>query len=208
MMSAVERQKKSRRPTSLVSVRKAGLRQINYYWTKQEELSITAEELSAAGVDGNDTYLRLEVIEPLKTANKKLKKHGFELIVKDGYRSPELYHLAHRKRTARWGKEATERLLNMERMPHASGLVVDVNLVDLQTGKEVKMRDPKDDDQGAQFIGFYKDRTDVRSQEFERRQDLLIGTMLSVGFELGVKREFWHFELKPVAQQAGSSQLA
>lgn len=178
----------------LVSLKQSGLRVWNYYWHFRHELKMSEDELRAAGIEGDDLFIRPELIEPLKEVDAKFRKHGYELIVKDAYRSPELYELAYRKRHARWGKKATDRLYNMKDKPHTSGLVVDVNLVDPKTGEQVRMRDPKHDDEGAQTIGYYKDKADPVSREYQRLQDLLIETMLAVGFKLGVKKEFWHFE--------------
>lgn len=178
----------------LVKLSDHGIRSWNYYWHFRHELKMTEAELRIVGVEGDTLYVRPELIEPLKEADKRFRKHSFELVVKDAYRSPELYALAYRKRQARWGRKATDRLYNMKDMPHRSGLVVDVSLVDSKNGQEVRMRDPKQDDDGAQSIGFYQDKSDAVSREYQRLQDLLIEVMLSVGFELGIKREFWHFE--------------
>ncbi|HEY8108846.1 MAG TPA: M15 family metallopeptidase [Patescibacteria group bacterium] len=181
-------------PPKLVSLRGSGLRVWNYYWHFRHELKMSEDELREVGIEGDDLFIRPEVIGPLKEADAKFREHGYELIVKDAYRSPELYELAYRRRHAVYGQAATDRLYNMRDRPHMSGLVVDVNLVDPETGEQVKMRNPKHDDEGAQTIGFYKGKQDPVSREYERLQDLLIEVMLSVGFKLGVKREFWHFE--------------
>lgn len=182
------------KPPQLVSVRESGIRCWNYYWHFRHELKMSEDELREVGIEGDELFVRPELAEPLKEADRKFREHGYELIVKDAYRSPELYELAYRKRHAVYGKTATERLYNMKDKPHLSGRAIDVNLVDPRTGEQVKMRDPKHDDDGAQTIGYYKDKGDATSKEFQRLQDLLIDTMLSIGFRLGKKREFWHFE--------------
>ena len=80
-------------------------------------------------------------------------------------------------------------------MPHATGLAVDIGLLDLKTGKELMMRN-KDDDPEAYLIDYYRNKKDSQSAEFQRLQDILISTMTSVGFSVGEKGEFWHFEWK------------
>lgn len=182
----------------LVSTSTHGIKGLNYYWSRRERYKITEDELHAAGVEDGDAYVAEELIPHLLSANEKLVPHGFELIVKDGYRPPAMYALIQRKRYETRGKEETDLLLNMETMPHASGYVVDVNLVRLDTGAELMLRDSKDDP-GAFFIDFYKDKEDAQSMEFQRLQSLLIATMQSCGFLIGVKREFWHFERRPAA---------
>ena len=81
----------------------------------------------------------------------------------------------------------------MEKMPHANGLTIDVNLIDLSTGEEVKMRNPEQDPP-AFFVDFYRNSTNPQEQEFQKLQDILVQGMLSAGFVLGSKKEFWHFE--------------
>jgi D-alanyl-D-alanine dipeptidase len=64
----------------------------------------------------------------------------------------------------------------------------------MKTGEEVPMRDKKDDPANF-FIDYYKDRDDSQSKKYQRLQGLLVDTMLGLGFRLGSKKEFWHFEL-------------
>ena len=183
------------KPKELVNVADFGIKGINYYWTRRERFEISLEELKSAGVNNGNAYLSWNIIEPLKKANKELKKYQMELIVKDAYRSPELCKLIQKKRYKVRGKEETDQLINMERMPHSTGLAVDVGLIDLKTGEELKMRNA-DDDPEAFFVDFYKNKKDANSREFQRLQDVLIRTMKSVGFTIGSKSEFWHFEWK------------
>ena len=151
------------------------------------------EELATARVTDEHAYVDESLIQPLKNAQSKFAEKGYELIVKDAYRSPELYFLIQKKRYELRGKYETDKLLNMETMPHLTGKAIDVNLIDLKTGLGVKMRNPQEDPV-AFFIDFYKDKNDKISQEYQRLQQLLVSVMLSVGFQLGSKSEFWYFE--------------
>ncbi len=178
---------------SLVNVSDYGLKGINFYWTRKERFNLSEGELNSAGVMDADAYVSEVIIEPLKKANDIFMQHGYEILIKDAYRSPELYKLVQQKRYEINGKEYTDKLLNLETMPHSTGRVVDVSLVDLKSEEELMFRDSADDPDGW-FVDFYKNKTDAKSQEFQRLQDLLIETMTSVGFKLGGKREYWHFE--------------
>ncbi len=138
----------------LVNLSDYGIKSINYYWDRREKFDLTEEELRSIGVTGNSAQVDEKLIPKLKEANKIFKKSGYELIVKDGYRSPELYLLVQRKRYEIDGKENTDKTLNTDRMAHSTGLVVDINLVDLKTGQEVEAWDKKDWPDGV-FIDFY-----------------------------------------------------
>jgi D-alanyl-D-alanine dipeptidase len=177
----------------LVNLADFGIRGMNYYWVRRANFNVSEEELRSVGVTGNIVQVDVKLISKLKAANRLFRKHGYEIIVKDGYRIPELYKLIQKKRYENDGKEITDRTLNAISMPHATGLVVDINLVSLDTGKEVKLWDKADWPEGS-FIGFYQYKKDAQSRRYQKLQDLLIKTMLKLGFKLGSKKEFWHFE--------------
>jgi D-alanyl-D-alanine dipeptidase len=176
----------------LVNVADYGMNGINYYYTRRDKFGLSLKELSAVGVTNNSAYVDKSIIPALQKVREELLKKGYDIIVKDAYRSPELYKLVQRKRYERDGKENTDKTFNAIAMPHASGLAVDINLVDPKTGTEVKMWDKTDWPDGAK-IDFYKDRTDAKGKTYHRLQTLLIETMLKNGFALGGLREFWHF---------------
>jgi len=182
-----------------VNVGNYGIKGFSYYWTRRKRLNITEDELRTAGVHDGHAYVRKEIVRPLRLANKTLKLFGYKMVVKDGLRPPAAYELAQRKLYASRGQELTDATLNMEKMPHASGLVVDIGLIDLATGKEVWLRKGADDKLGAWRIGYYAGKDDAESVEFQRLQTILIGAMISAGFVLGSKGEFWHFEY-PLAE--------
>jgi D-alanyl-D-alanine dipeptidase len=182
-------------PRNLVNVSDYGLKGINFYWTRRARFNMSEAELNQAGVFDEHAYVQEVLIPSLIKANTFFVSRGYELIVKDAYRSPELYSLIQQKRYALHGKVHTDALLNMEKMPHANGLTVDINLLELSTGEEVKMRNPEQDPD-AFFCNFYRTSSNPVEKEFHRLQTLLIEGMVMVGFKLGVKGEFWHFELE------------
>lgn len=177
----------------LINLSDVGIKGINYYWTRRVSFNITVDELREAGVTGGDGQVDERLVPRLKEANRLLKDHGYEIMVKDGYRSPELYQLVQAKRYESDGKANTDRTLNVVTMPHSTGLVVDINLVNLANGEECEMWSKSDWPDGI-FVDYYRSKKDDRSREYQRLQDLLISTMLKVGFTLGTKNEIWHFE--------------
>jgi D-alanyl-D-alanine dipeptidase len=178
----------------LIDVGTQGIQGINFYWTRKERYNLSVEELNAAGVYDEKAYVHQDILTPLLKAQEAFKSLGYELLIKDAYRSPALYRLIQQKRYILRGKEETDKLLNMVTMPHSTGTAVDVSLIDLKTGEEIIMRDHADDADGAFFINYYKDKTDPKSIQFQQYQDILVSTMLAAGFHLGSKEEFWHFE--------------
>lgn len=178
---------------NLVDIRSFGIEGINFYWANRERYNISLEELEAAGVIDDGVYLDASLVEPLKKVNEILKPQGYKIFVKDAYRSPELYRLAFDKRSQMEGGNTF--LLNMERMPHSWGKVVDVTLADLVTGQELKMRDNKLDPDGGYKFGYYADKKDPESLEYHILQKIMMDAMFAAGFTLGLKEEFWHFEL-------------
>ena len=179
----------------LVKLSDHGIKSIQYYWDRRDKFNISVEELNAIGIYDNSAFVDERLVPLLKKANEQFKTHGFEIIVKDGYRSPELYDLARRKRYENEGKEVTDKVLHATRQPHSTGLAIDINFLSLETGDEIRTWDNKDWPEGA-FVDFYKNKDDAKSREFQRLQVLMREVMLGLGFKLGTLNEYWHFELE------------
>ncbi len=173
-----------------------GIKGYNYYWANRARLGITKEELAAVGITDGYAYVRHEVVVALIAVQDVLEGEGYHLLVKDGYRTEAAYRLAYAKSVEREGQELADAKFNLDDMPHATGLVVDLGLIDRVTRQEVYLRNGAQDAEGAWRVGFYADKDDPESQEFLRLQNLLIGSMLAAGFVLGSKEEIWHFELR------------
>lgn len=171
-----------------------GIMSINYYWVKRTELGISEAELAQAGVTDGHVRIHADVAKRLKTAMRLLRAHGYTILIKDGYRSPEMYELVRQALLRNKGEAFVAARLNMADMPHTTGRAIDVALVDLESKQELRLHNDSDGP-GAAFLNFYRHRTDVRSIEFQRRQDIIHQAMDAAGFEFGSKREVWHFEL-------------
>ena len=168
-----------------------------YYYRQdiREKLNISIDELENIGIRDGLILVSLRIIEPLLKAQAIIRKSNMDIVIKDGYRSPDLYKLAYDKRVIIEGLEKTNLLLNMDKMPHSSGLVVDLGLINLETNEPVSFYSFKDDGTDSWFVDFYRDKQDPQSVEFQRIQDIMINAMLASGFKLGQKKEIWHFEL-------------
>lgn len=175
-----------------------GIESRHYYYLSRDRFGLTLEELTTVGVTDDKCRVGRALIAPLREAQRLFTEKGLRLIVKDGYRSPDLYRLVYDKRTARaggahFGRENTDKLLNMERMIHASGRVVDIDLV-RHDGGLLRFR-AAEDGVPAHRYGFYQGREDPEAREFQANQDLMREVMFGLGFEFGVLLEYWHFEL-------------
>jgi len=179
---------------NLVKLSDYKIKNFNYYWQRRDNFNLTEAELAAVGVTGNDALVDISLIPKLQQVNESLKPLGYELIVKDAYRSKELYDLVRQKRYENDGQEITDRTLSKIRMPHATGLAVDVNLVDLKTGEEIETWDKSDWPDGL-FAGYYNGKMDSKSHRYQQMQDLLINAMKESGFKLGIRQESHHFEI-------------
>lgn len=180
---------------NLVKLSDFGIKGINYYWERRDNFNLSEAELFEVGIVGNEAQVDEKLISQLKEANEIFKKYGYEIIIKDAYRSPELYKLVQKKRYENDGKEITDRTLNVVTMPHATGLAVDINLIKLSDGAEVEMWGKADWPNGI-FVDYYRNKEDEKSKKYQKLQDLLISNMLELGFTLGSKKEFHHFEYK------------
>lgn len=180
-----------------VCINDYGLLGSNFYWVNRHKVEGLADEmLSYAGLTDDKVFVHRDIIDVLIEIDKEFQRSGFRAYIKEGYRSKELYKLIYEKRVDMFGKDRTEKLLNMIDMPHATGKTVDVTFFDVLKNEEVLLRDKKDGDD-AFFVNFYRGRAGVESAQFQRLQDLLIDTMLKYGFRLGKRNEYFHFDYKP-----------
>ena len=169
----------------------------HYYYHERERFDLSLAELAEVGVVDGSCRVDRALIPSLQLAQAEFARRGYALVIKDGYRSPELYRLVHRKRLVRYGREHTERLLNIERMIHASGRVVDIDITALD-GSKLAFR-AAEDGILAHLYGYYQNKADSQSLEFQHNQDLLKNVMFPLGFVFGTLVEYWHFELLEVA---------
>lgn len=176
----------------LVSIRGHGLLGSSFYWNRCDDYGLTRKDLVSMGMKDDQIYVDLEIIPALLQVDKELQAKGWRLYLKEGHRPKELYELLYEKRVEKYGKEMTDRLLNIKDMPHTSGRSVDVTIWDEAKNQEIYFRHPEDGPESL-LIDFYKNSTGSERIGYQELQEYLIKLMMKHGFELGKKREYFHF---------------
>ncbi len=182
---------------NLVYIDEYNLLGSNFYWKNRHRLKgVTDKELNDVGLVDERVQVSSEIIDKLISINKELQTKGYRLYIKEGLRPKKLYELIYRKRVEMFGKERTDKLLNMKDMPHASGKTIDASFYNLTENKETYLRNKEDGDD-ALFIDYYRNKNDEVSKHYQHLQDLLMNIMQSHGFRIGKKHEYFHFDYKP-----------
>ncbi len=183
--------------TELVKISEYGILGSNFYFNKYESKGLSKQDVIDTGQIGDYVEVHIDIIEVLKKLDQKFQADlGFRLYIKEGYRSKALYEIVYKRRCEKFGKEETDKLLNMKDMPHALGFSVDIALWDPNEDKEVYCRNAKDGTD-ALFVDFYKNKKDEQSKHYQKLQEYLINTMQDNGFRLGKLREYFHFDYRP-----------
>ncbi|HEV7449664.1 MAG TPA: hypothetical protein VGP13_03965 [Candidatus Paceibacterota bacterium] len=180
----------------LTYVDEHGLLGSNFYFNKYAAHGLSKDDIESAGLTSDRVQVRQDIVPVLQSIDKELQTKGWKLYIKEGYRSKALYEIAYKRRVEKYGKEETDRILNMWAMPHAEGLSVDVAIWDPKTNKEVYLR-RGEDGVDALFIGFYRGKDDADSKHYQELQDYLAELMMRHGFRVGSKREYFHFDYRP-----------
>lgn len=183
-------------PNDLVYIDEYGLLGSNFYWHKYETHGLCKEDILNAGLTDDRVQVSKQIIDVLIAVDAEFQKRGWRLYIKEGYRSEALYKIVYERRVAKYGKEITDTILNINTMPHATGLTVDVSIWDIETGTEIFMR-KKEDGVPAFFVDFYRDKLDADSMRCQELQDFVGEIMMRHGFRLASKREYFHYDYKP-----------
>lgn len=130
-------------------------------------------------------YARKPVAEALKRAQEEFSRHGVGIKIYDAYRpyraTVKFYELY---------RDTTYVASPYRGSRHNRGCAVDMTLVDLKTGKELKMP--------TEFDSFSKDAwpsSYVKDPVVRRNRQLLITVMEKHGFKVNAS-EWWHFDFK------------
>jgi len=183
--------------TELVYIDDYGLLGTNFFWHKYEAKGLSKEDILNAGLSSDRVQVHKDIINILVEIDKEFQNRGYRLFIKEGYRSKSLYKIVYKRRVEKFGKEETDRQLNMKDMPHSIGLSIDVALWSMENNAEVYMRKWEDGDD-ALFIDFYKNKKDEQSKTYQGLQERVIGIMQKQGFRLGTKNEYFHFDYRPL----------
>lgn len=128
-------------------------------------------------------FARLPVAEALGNVQNDLRKSGLGLKIFDGYRpysvTVKFFEIASDKSFVANPKDGSR---------HNRGCAIDLTLIDLKTGKELKMPTPYDSF-AAEAASDYKDLP----LNVIRNRELLRSTMEMYGFRV-LNNEWWHFD--------------
>lgn len=170
----------------------------NYYaGDGGDRIGLIQEEKTLLGLRGiKSMWVHPDTYHSLLYVREEIRKHGFDIIVRDGLRTKRLYD-AIAKHRRKLGLRV-EGLINLKNMPHATGLAVDVSLVTYNEARTLTwIRFQSDGDQAEKF-GFYANCRDKQRRQFHRLQKMLLSAFEKFGYELGVLRECWHFQRKGI----------
>ncbi len=130
-------------------------------------------------------FARLPVANSLKKVQAELKKLGLGLKIFDGYRpygvTVKFFDLASDKNFVANPKDGSR---------HNRGCAMDLTIIDLKTGKDLKMPTPYDSFAAAAS----PDYKDLPADAIKNR-DLLITVMERNGFRV-LDNEWWHFDYR------------
>lgn len=130
-------------------------------------------------------YARKSVAEGLKKAQEEFKTHGVGIKIFDGYRpysaTVKFYEVY---------RDTTFVASPYKGSRHNRGCAIDMTLIDLKTGKELKMPTSYD-----AFVKEARPSFPVRNPEIKKNRDLLISVMDKHGFKVN-SAEWWHFDFR------------
>lgn len=130
-------------------------------------------------------YARKPVAEALKKAQAELKLKGYGIKIYDAYRpyaaTVKFYEVY---------KDTTFVASPYKGSRHNRGCAIDMSLIDLATGKELKMPTGYD-----AFVREARPTYPVKDEVVKKNRDLLISTMTKYGFRVN-SAEWWHFDFK------------
>ncbi len=172
----------------------------NWYRVNAERFNITHDELRAIGIVDDEAYLNKSTCEKLQQIDQELQEQGLHLIIKDAYRSKELYDLVYQKRVEKLWKEETDKIFNSSNTyPHSSGNTVDVTIVHADTKEPLKLYkwDIQDraDLVASWATNFYENATDEEWKVIHINRTTMQNIMSNYGFEW-IPHEYRHFNLK------------
>lgn len=186
---------------NLVNISEYGISGKLYYVQANNltKYNITSEDLATIGIFNDDVFVAEEVALKLVKINKVLSLKWLELVIKDGYRSSELYELVYNKRCEIYWKDDTDKIFNMDRKIHATGYAIDV-IIAIKWWNDIPTKFGSHGDmakygQEQYELNFFKNSSNPEEQEMHNNRMKLYTLMTSHGFTLWTLNEYWHYEL-------------
>lgn len=140
--------------------------------------------LGRAVYSSEKAFLQKPVADSLKLAHRELERHGFGILVFDGYRPWSVTKVF-------WDaadENQRQFLAHPERGSiHNRGCAVDCSLFRIKDGREIQMPSEFDEMNGTAWSDYPGGSDEARGM-----RDLLISTMHGEGFKV-LKNEWWHF---------------
>lgn len=188
-------------PKHFVPLQELGYDCLNYYFGEGgRRIGIKREFLSSIGITNDYLWVHPDILGKLAQARKFANEKGFDFKIKDAFRPKLLIQEICKLRRTK--NMEVEKIISVHKMPHATGMAVDVVLCEFfeydegfHLGEEVYMRNPAKDGLECSFVEFYRGKTDADSINFQNVQDVLINSFMRAGFVLGNRNEIWHFEM-------------
>ena len=132
-------------------------------------------------------FLQRPAAEALVRVNQRLRAEGYGLVVFDGYRPWDVTKKF-------WDITPADKKIFVadpsKGSRHNRGCAVDLSLVDLKTGEEVKMPSEYDEMTERAHINY-----ECATPEAKRLRDLLRAAMTAEGFAV-YEPEWWHYDYK------------
>lgn len=186
---------------NLVNIKDYDIRGKLYYVQPNNlvKYDINIEDLEKIGVYNDDVFIEKEVAIKLVEINNLLRKEWLKLVVKDWYRSSELYELAYKGLCKMHWILDTNKILTMERKIHATWRAIDVSIA-FVGWDDIVMKFGSHGDKVKYWIeqydiNFFIDSQDPEEQEMHNNRMKLYNLMNNCWFVLWSKCEYWHYEL-------------
>jgi len=132
-------------------------------------------------------FLQRPAAEALVRVNEALKRQGYALVVFDGYRPWSVTRIF-------WDVTPPDKKIFVadpaKGSRHNRGCAVDLSLVDLKTGAQVKMPSEYDEMTERAHINY-----ECATPEAKRLREMLRAAMLAEGFVV-YEPEWWHYDYK------------
>jgi zinc D-Ala-D-Ala dipeptidase len=130
-------------------------------------------------------FARKPVAEALKKAQEEFNRQGIGIKIFDAYRpyaaTVKFYEVYH---------DTTFVASPYRGSRHNRGCAIDMTLIDLKTGKELKMPTGYD-----AFVKEARPTFPLKEGEVKKNRELLINTMSKYGFKV-TSSEWWHYDFK------------
>ena len=183
---------------NLVPIENYWLEGKNWYWENATKFGITARELELLDILDERAYLTEYACLQLQKIDRELRTIWLRLVIKDAYRSKELYELIYHKRVAALGKEDTDKILNTKGdYPHSTWNTVDVTIVSTSDKKPLQFYLPIENRelQVASRATDYYEKGDSEEEKLVHHNRMILKDIMQKYWFEWIAHEYRHFNL-------------